>query len=147
MNLASHQEHWTDDLTTTLRLEAILLDIYSVRNLFSTCPQVTYDSLLHLIYPCSLRHRHTSSSCGHTLHSHTGTLPRGSEVSGAPSSCCIAPWTRLTCPCSQDRRRSSTGRGCTRSRCSGTHAGRRWGPSISPHRSRPRSHRRRRTRR
>lgn len=109
--------------------------------------QLTYDSLLHPIYPCSLRLHRTSSSCGHTPRSHTGTRPPGSEVSGAPSSGCSAPWTRPTCPCSLGRRRNSTGRGCTRSHCSGTRAGRRWEPSTSPHRWRPRSRRRHRTQR
>lgn len=104
-------------------------------------PQMTYDSLLHPIYPCSLRLHRTSSSCGRTRRSHTGTRPPGSEVSGALSSGCSAPWTRPTCPCSPGRRRSSTERGCTRSHCSGTRAGRRWEPCTSLHRWHPRSRR------
>lgn len=110
-------------------------------------PSSTYDSWLRLTCPCSRRLRRTSSSCGRTRRCRTGTRPPGSGVSAAPSSGCSAPWTRPTCPCSRGRRRSSTGPGCTRSRCSGTRAGRRWAPSISPRRWRPRSHRRRRTRR
>ncbi len=107
--------------------------------------QSTYDSLLHQIYPCSLHLRRISSSCGHTPRSHTGTRPLGSEVSGAPFSGCSAPWTRLTCLCSPGHRRNSKGRGCTQSHCSGTRAGRRWEPSTSPHRWRPRSRHRHHT--
>lgn len=109
--------------------------------------KLTYDSLLHLIYPCSRGRRHTSSSNGHTRRSRTGTRSPDSGVSGAPSSGCSAPWTRLTCPCSRGRRHSSTGRGCTPSRCSGIHAAHRWEPNISPHRWRPRSRRLRHTQR
>lgn len=109
--------------------------------------QLTYDNLLHPIYPCSLRLHRTSSSCEHTPHSHTGTRPPDSEVSGAPSSGCSAPWTRLICPCSLGRHRNSTGQGCTRSHCNGTRAGRRWASSTSPRRWRPHSHRRHHRRR
>lgn len=94
---------------------------------------MTYNSLPHLIYLCSLRRRRTSSSCARTLRSRNGTRPRGSGVSGAPSCDCSAPWTRPTCPYSLGRRHSSTGQGCTQSCCSGTRSGRSWAPSIFPH--------------
>lgn len=103
----------------------------------------TYDSLSRLTYPCS-RHLHrTSSSCGRIPRCRTGTRPRGSAASWAPFCGCSAPWTRPTCPCSPGRRRSSTAWECTLSRCSGTRAGRRSEPSISLHRCRRRSRRRR----
>lgn len=107
--------------------------------------KLTYDSLFHQIYPCSLRLRHISSSCGHTLRFHTETPQLGSEAFVVLSSGCSAPWIRLTCPYSPGRRHSSTGQGCTLSHCSGIRAAHRWELCTSPHRWRPHSHRRRRT--
>lgn len=120
---------------------------YACHKTNTTHSPLTYDSWLRLICPCSRRLRRTSSSCGRTRRSRTGTPPPGTEASVAPSCGCSAPWTRPTCPCSRGRRRSSRGLGCTPSCCSGTRAGRRWVPSISPRRLRPRSRRRRRTQR
>lgn len=79
--------HLVTHYFTYLFIDPLIISFKSIQK----NQQLTYDSLLHPIYPCSLRLHRTSSSCGHTPHSHTGTRPLGSEVSGALSSGCSAP--------------------------------------------------------
>lgn len=115
---------------------------HTIRQCNKKYPQTTYDSLLHLIYPCSLRLHRTSSSSLRTPRSHTGTRPPDIEVSWVLFSGCSAPWTHQTCPCSLGHHHNSTRRGCTLSHCSEIRVGHRLELNTSLHRWRPHSHRR-----